>query len=1019
MKKLTSVVLSVLMVVSMLSCLFVGSASAEGTVNNPTPNSNTENINPFENAKFYDKADAELANVNEYVAINKTVNGEQALALKVGDEVTATPDYNKDCNVFAGWFKNGELFSREETVTFTVNDTDKYYPRFINRNVLTSSASFEDYAANTSLVVTDHAKYPEAGQWGVNFTNGYFRATKDETIYDKDHKSYQQQATNSPSTDTRTVIVDDTKSYKGSKSLKLANNYAALSTCLDVEKNTNYILTYYVTSDGTEIRHTGIATTLNIAQGVTPPTAIDGGSNAGNLVASLDNFPNCIAIAKQSSVAVNSAEWKKITLDFNSGEFEKLYFVVAPNAGATFWIDEVSLAKENVPDTADVQFIDANGNDVTEANAANAIVNATIEKDIFEGTNTFNIDYDSDCDAYTFKGWYYEDALITTDKTFILDGNKYPDATKVKAVVTSTNIIPEAASFEGYKDSTKLTYGVDDATEGVYPAPTTTKWGTSYEGTYFKDNYFQILTVKGSYTVPSYNAEEKDYSNSTTVSPHSGDSMLRINTHSRSAIRALTNLTPNTDYTLSFYAFGTSAADYISHVGISDRYNGYRTEMATPDTEGNVAVGRFEYAEGWQKVEVSFNSGNNDTLYLFIYQQASAYLSDKGGSFVDDLVCYEVEHNFGEYVSDGNATCTEDGTKTATCTISGCGATDTVTDEGSKLGHSFTNYVSDGNATCTEDGTKTAVCDREDCNVTNTIADEGSKLGHSFTKYVSDKNATCTADGTKTAVCDRDGCNVTNTVKDVGTKLAHKYTNSCDATCNVCGATRTVGAHKYSNNCDTTCNICGAVRKITHSYKTYTTKATLTKNGSIVKKCSVCGVTASTTVIYYPKTVKIAATTYTYNGKVITPAVTVKNSKGTALKKGTDYTVTYASGRKNVGKYKVTVTFKGNYSGTKTFYFTINPVKTTVRKLTAGKKSIKVNITKKSTQVTGYQIQYSTSKTFKSAKTKTISSYKTTSTTLTKLTSKKTYYVRVRTYKTVGKTKYYSAWSTYKYTKAK
>ncbi|MEE1025662.1 MAG: fibronectin type III domain-containing protein, partial [Acutalibacteraceae bacterium] len=225
--------------------------------------------------------------------------------------------------------------------------------------------------------------------------------------------------------------------------------------------------------------------------------------------------------------------------------------------------------------------------------------------------------------------------------------------------------------------------------------------------------------------------------------------------------------------------------------------------------------------------------------------------------------------------------------------------------------------------------------------------------------------------------------------------------------------------HKYTNACDETCNICSAKRTITHSYKTTTTKATLTKNGSVVKKCSVCGKVASTTVIYYPNTVKIAATTYTYNGKVITPAVTVKNSKGTALKKGTDYTVTYGAGRKSVGKYKVTVTFKGNYSGTKTFYFTINPVKTTVSKLTAGKKSIKVNITKKSTQVKGYQIQYSTSKTFKSAKTKTVSSYKTTSTTLTKLTAKKTYYVRVRTYQTVGKTNYYSAWSTYKYTKTK
>ena len=248
---------------------------------------------------------------------------------------------------------------------------------------------------------------------------------------------------------------------------------------------------------------------------------------------------------------------------------------------------------------------------------------------------------------------------------------------------------------------------------------------------------------------------------------------------------------------------------------------------------------------------------------------------------------------------------------------------------------------------------------------------------------------------------------------------SHKNTTVHPAKASTC---KVQGNGKY-----TTCNDCGKVisgsnKKLPlagHKYTTKTTKATLTKNGSIIKKCSVCGKVASTTVIYYPKTVSIAATTYTYTGKVITPAITVKGSNGKALKNGTDYTVSYASGRKNVGKYKVTVTFKGNYSGTKTFYFTINPVKTTVSKLTAGKKSIKVAISKKSTQVTGYQIQYSTSKTFKSAKTATVKSYKTTSVNLTKLSAKKTYYVRVRTYKTVGKTKYYSAWSTYKKSKTK
>lgn len=287
--------------------------------------------------------------------------------------------------------------------------------------------------------------------------------------------------------------------------------------------------------------------------------------------------------------------------------------------------------------------------------------------------------------------------------------------------------------------------------------------------------------------------------------------------------------------------------------------------------------------------------------------------------------------------------------------------------------------------------------------------------------------------------CDKD-CSVCGTKRII----THTYSNNCDTKCNVCGVTRTIThsyvaatctkaktckicgtksgkalGHTYKNSCDTSCNVCKATRTITHAYKTTTTKATLSKNGSVVKKCTVCGKVESNTTIKYAKTFKLSTTTYTYNGKVKTLSVTVKDSAGKTLKKNTDYTVTYASGRKNVGTYKVTIKMKGKYSGTKTLTFKINPAKTTVSKLAAGKKSITVAITKKSTQVTGYQIQYSTSKKFTNAKTKTISSYKTTKYTLKSLSAKKTYYVRVRTYKTVGKTKYYSGWSTYKHIKTK
>ena len=131
-----------------------------------------------------------------------------------------------------------------------------------------------------------------------------------------------------------------------------------------------------------------------------------------------------------------------------------------------------------------------------------------------------------------------------------------------------------------------------------------------------------------------------------------------------------------------------------------------------------------------------------------------------------------------EYVSDNNATCEQDGTKTAKCVrygTGGCTETDTVTDTGSKLGHLFEDYVSNNDATCEQDGTKTAQCVRYGtggCMATDTVTDTDSKLGHLFEDYVSNNDATYEHDGTKTAKCVRyDQCGETHTIPDEGSRL--------------------------------------------------------------------------------------------------------------------------------------------------------------------------------------------------------------------------------------------------------
>jgi chemotaxis protein histidine kinase CheA len=107
-----------------------------------------------------------------------------------------------------------------------------------------------------------------------------------------------------------------------------------------------------------------------------------------------------------------------------------------------------------------------------------------------------------------------------------------------------------------------------------------------------------------------------------------------------------------------------------------------------------------------------------------------------------------------------------------------------------------------------------------------------------------------------------------------------------------------------------------------HNFVEEVTKATLTEDGLVVTRCSDCGKVESEEVIPHPVKFKLAATSYIYDGKVKNPAVTITDEDGNVID-DSNYTVTYASGCKNIGTYKATVKMKGYYSGTKTLSFKI------------------------------------------------------------------------------------------------
>lgn len=158
-----------------------------------------------------------------------------------------------------------------------------------------------------------------------------------------------------------------------------------------------------------------------------------------------------------------------------------------------------------------------------------------------------------------------------------------------------------------------------------------------------------------------------------------------------------------------------------------------------------------------------------------------------------------------------------------------------------------------------------------------------------------------------------------------------------------------------------------------------------------------------------------------WSGKAKTPKVTVKYGS-TVLKKGRDYTVSYKN-NVSVGKATVTVTLKGKYSGRKTVSFKILPKGTGISSLSKSSGTLTVKWTKQTakmskSRITGYQIQTATNKDFtKNKKTVKVEGYKKTSAVIKNLKSNTKYYVRIRTYKTIGEKTYYSKWSKVKYKK--
>ena len=369
------------------------------------------------------------------------------------------------------------------------------------------------------------------------------------------------------------------------------------------------------------------------------------------------------------------------------------------------------------------------------------------------------------------------------------------------------------------------------------------------------------------------------------------------------------------------------------------------------------------------------------------------------GTSYKDSTTNATGHSYGNSVVTKQPTCTSEGTAIKTCTK--CNAT--VTEKLPAKGHTA---VTDKGypATCTTAG-KT---DGSHCSVCNTVIKAQTVInatGHKSSGWIVDKAASIGVKGSKHKEC-------TVCKKVLETAEIPALSRISISKASVTLSTSTYAYDGKAKKPGVTVKLNGKTLKngtdYTVSYlnntKVGTAKVTITGKGNY---------TGSVSKTYsiknnFKKATVSGISTKAFTGKNITQSITVKYN-GKTLKNGTDYTFFY-SNNKNIGTATVKITGKGSFTGTITKTFKINPAKQEIQKLTAKSKAFFVDWAQKGS-ATGYEIQYATNSKFTSAKKVTITNKKTDKTTISKLSGKKKYYVRVRSYTTVKGTKYYGAWS--------
>ena len=467
-----------------------------------------------------------------------------------------------------------------------------------------------------------------------------------------------------------------------------------------------------------------------------------------------------------------------------------------------------------------------------------------------------------------------------------------------------------------------------------------------------------------------------------------------------------------------------------------------------PKTVESIDSWNFQYC--WELKNVYFQGTEQEWKTI----EGSEYVHNGLQSSEDVNKYYENNrHTWGEYFIDKAATCTETGCRKRICSV--CGEVEK--EEIPATGHVWNEeYTIDKEASCTEDGSESI-----HCIVCGEIR-EGSarpieKLVHTYGSWEVVKAATCTEAGNRKKTCTACGDTVTEELPAKGHAWKETYTIDKEPTyteeglesihCSVCGEIKEGTQRSVAK-------LLKPVSMLTISgitTKTYTGKAQT--QAVVVKDGDTALVEGTDYTVSYQNNTNVGTASVTITGiGIYTGSVTknfaIKKSANTITAKSIvksysaqaqsfdlgakvkNGTPTYKSDNKSVtvsktGKVTVKARFIGNAnititspastnytSVTKKIVIKVMPTKTKFTSVTnSASKKMTLKWVKRS-NATGYIIQYSTSSTFASAKTVRIDKNTTVSTTIGNLDKGKKYYVRIKTFRTVSGTKYYSGWST-------